>query len=63
MTSQEKAVAGVVITRTAHSNDHSLKFLAFRRFAKAALVVTALRGWLPFPVAQWLIQHGGLLHV
>lgn len=30
---------------------------------KSAIVALALRGLLPYPVAGWLIQHGGLRNV
>ncbi len=29
---------------------------------KTAIVPLAQRGCLPIPPAEWLIQHGGLLH-
>ena len=38
-------------------------FVAFRRLMKAFLVVAALRGWLPYIVADWLVQQGGLSNV
>ena len=34
-----------------------------RRVVKAVIEVSVLRGWLPYPVADWLIQEGGLRHV
>ncbi len=33
-----------------------------RIFAKAWIVRLALWGWLPFSLATWLIQSGGLRH-
>ena len=32
-------------------------------FIKTAIVRLAIWGILPVRLAQWLIQHGGLLHV
>ncbi|MDR6536965.1 hypothetical protein [Variovorax soli] len=63
MTSQEKAVGMVPTPATAIIKKHSTHFLIPRRFIKAAIVVSALRGWLPYGVADWLIQRGGLSHV
>ncbi|MEB0112788.1 hypothetical protein QN397_15630 [Variovorax sp. RTB1] len=42
---------------------HSTHFFEGRRFMKAVIVQSALRGWLPQSVADWLIQRGGLSHV
>lgn len=63
MTSQEKAAGVVATPATAHSKARTRKFPSFQRFAKASIVAAALRGWLPWPIAQWLIQRGGLDHV
>lgn len=63
MTSKEKAARVIATPAAAHINKNSGYFLIGQRFVKAAIVVAALRGWLPHGVADWLIQHGGLSHV
>ncbi|MEJ8813377.1 hypothetical protein WKW77_19980 [Variovorax ureilyticus] len=62
MTSQEKAaVSGNA--QAAQGNKQNGYFLIARRILKATIVVLALRGWLPYGTADWLIQRGGLSHV
>lgn len=36
--------------------------MSARPLLKAAVVTMALRGWLPYPTADWLIRAGGLRH-
>jgi hypothetical protein len=43
-------------------NRHSLKSDYIRSHLKAFIVRLAVWGLIPANLAQWLIQHGGLLH-
>lgn len=63
MNTQEKAAGVVTTPTTAQSKASSSNFPTIRRFAKALIVVFALRGWLPYPIAGWILQRGGLAHV
>jgi len=63
MTFQKKAAGMVPTSATAAIKKHSTHFLITRRIVKAAIVISGLRGWLPYGVADWLIQRGGLSHV
>lgn len=62
MTANKKAARMLRASATAHIEKHSAHFLIVRRFIKAVIVVSALRGWMPYPWADWLIQRGGLGH-
>lgn len=63
MTSKENAAGVVATPATASAEKEASFFLTARRFLKAAIVVATLHGCLPYAVAEWLIQHGGLRHV
>ena len=58
--SAKKKAAGIVPTPATANSKVRPHFLTVRRVVKATIVGAALRGWMPYGAADWLIQRGGL---
>lgn len=60
MTTKRKAAGALRMPAAAHVEKRNLNFCTSRQFLKALVVKAAVLGFMPYSIADFLVQRGGL---